>query len=426
MHAIYSFLLTIAALLTSPYWLIRGLRQHKYLGTVSQRISWHLPAGTFEAKPIWLHAVSVGEVLAAKVLCATLQAVRPEIPLVISTVTLAGQALAKKEIAGAAAHCYFPFDWAFCARRFLKRINPLGVVLLETEMWPNFLRECSRSGIPVIIANGRISDKSFRRYRRIKFLTTSMLGMIRAVGAQTDDDRQRFIRLGAAEAKVHVTGNLKFDFAAPDLDAKRDLLGAIRDLLGMEAGSPVIVIGSTMKGEETLFLEAYSRVRAALPATRLILAPRHPERFEEVAELIARSGISFQRRSRIDPSGSARADILLLDSVGELRPVYSLASIAVIGGSFLPFGGHNPLEPAALGKAIIFGPEMFNFKEVARLFLRQNAARQCDTSELGTALIELLSDNDACKILGQRAAATLRENQGAARSTLRLMLSELE
>ncbi len=426
MYVLYSLLLTVAALVSSPYWLIRGLRQKKYLRTVSQRISRDLPEVPETGKPLWIHAVSVGEVLAAKVLYGILSREHPDIPVVVSTVTMTGQALAKKELPDAAAHFYFPFDWAFCVRRFLRRIDPRGVVLLETEMWPNFLEGCARSDVPVVIANGRISDKSFRRYNCVRFLTSSMLGRIRSVGAQTEEDRQRFIRLGAAEHQVQVTGNLKFDLAIRDIHIGEPLLSTIRGGLGLEAGDPVIVVGSTMRGEETIFLNAYRRVSAILPRTRLVLAPRHPERFEEVADLIAQSGLSFQRRSRLDQSQAAPADVLLLDSLGELRPVYSLASVAVIGGSFLPFGGHNPLEPAALGKAIVFGPEMSNFKEVARLFLSAGAARQCSIDDLGTTLIELLSDRRASQILGRLAAETLQKSRGAASNTLRLILSELK
>lgn len=426
MYVIYSLLLTLAAFLSSPYWLIRGVRQKKYFGTIRQRLSWRLPRYKCACKPLWLHAVSVGEVLAAKVLFAALRAARPDLPIVVSTVTLTGQALAKKELPAAAAHFYFPYDWGFCVRRFLRRVDPLAVVLLETEMWPNFIKECGDTGVPVLITNGRISDASFGRYSRVRFLTSSMLGRISAIGAQTAVDGQRFVRLGAAPEKVRITGNLKFDFAAPDLDAAKDLIQALRCALQTGTDSPVIVVGSSMKGEESFFLDAFRSVRAAHPAARLIIAPRHPERFEEVGQLLQNSGFPFSRRSNLESSRGARADILLVDSVGELRQVYSMASVAVIGGSFLPFGGHNPLEPAALGRAIVFGPEMNNFREVAHILLREQAARQCTAEDLGRTLIDLLSDAGARNALGQRALASFKRNQGAAASTLSLMLSHIE
>ena len=426
MYAIYSFLLTIAALLSSPYWVIRGIRQRKYFGTVSQRISWRLPPKPSEERPLWLHAVSVGEVLAAKVLFAALRLERPGLPVVISTVTLTGQALAKKEIPAAAAHFYFPFDWAFCVRRFLRRLDPCCVVIFDTEMWPNFLRSCKLRGVPAIIANGRISDTSFSRYLWFRFLTRPMLKTVRTIGAQTPEDRERFFCLGAAEDQLEVTGNLKYDFEPPDLESHRELLGLIRRSLALTAETPVLVVGSTMKGEESVFLEAYRRVLSSVPATRLIIAPRHPERFGEVAELLGNAGMSFLRRSTLRASPDEHAKILLLDSVGELRSVYSLADIAVIGGSFLPFGGHNPLEPAALGKAIVFGPEMNNFREVARFFLHDHAALQCPPSSLAPALIHLLSNEKVRRSLGEQALLTLRKNQGAVHKTLRIVLPALK
>ncbi len=425
MSAIYSLLLTVVAILTAPYWIIKGLRQRKYFGTITQRMSRDLPEISITERPIWIHAVSVGEVLAAKVLLGVLRTERPELPIVISTVTVTGQTLARRELRDAAAHFYFPFDWAFCVRRFLRKVAPRCVVLLETEMWPNFLEGCARLGVPVIIANGRISDKSFDRYKYVHWLTSSMLSRVRLVGAQTEEDRLRFIQLGAPEDRVRVTGNLKFDFAAPDLSSRRELLSAVSRALRLRDGDPLIVIGSTMKGEEPLFLQAYSSVKKTFPRARMILAPRHPERFGEVADLLRSSGTPFLRRSELDQPLAAPPDILLLDTVGELRQVYSLASIAVIGGSFLPFGGHNPLEPAALAKPVVFGPDMSNFREVARLFLSAGAARQCSIDGLAGMLTGLLSDDKTLQALGEKAAATLRRNQGAALDTTRFILSEL-
>jgi 3-deoxy-D-manno-octulosonic-acid transferase len=249
-----------------------------------------------------------------------------------------------------------------------------------------------------------------------------MLEMVELLAVQTPEDKRRFVELGADESKIKVTGNLKFDFALPAADPASGLLAGIREVLSLEEKNPVIVIGSTMKGEEIHFLEAFRNVAAAVPGARMILAPRHPERFDEVAELIGRSGAPFCRRSRLEKvQRNAKAQILLLDSIGELRTVYAIASIAVIGGSFLPFGGHNLLEPAALGKAIIFGPEMSNFKEMAALFLREKSARRCSLPELPGTLAELLANESARSLLGQRAAATCRRNQGATETTAVLL-----
>ncbi len=425
MYIIYSFLLTLAAFLGIPYWIYRAVKESKYVRNFRQRQGLRLPEIAVAGAPLWIHAVSVGEVLAAQPLLTALRAAKPDVPVVVSTVTLTGHALAEKELSQADAVFYFPFDWAFSVRRFLGRLRPRAVVLMETEMWPNFLRLCSQAGIPVFIANGRISDKSFRRYRWIKWLTRRMLGMIKVSGVQTGEDMRRFIELGAEEGRTRLTGNLKYDFSPAGADSAGDLLRGICACLGLSSDRHAIVIGSSMKGEEELFLDAFRSLRDSAAQPRLILAPRHPERFEEVAELIGRTGLPFQRRTELHRAASG-TEVLLLDSIGELRAVYALASIAVIGGSFLPFGGHNPLEPAAFGKAIVFGPEMSNFREMAALFLREEAARQCSPAELPSLIADLLTDADARATLGRRAEALSKRNQGATKATVGFLLPDLE
>jgi 3-deoxy-D-manno-octulosonic-acid transferase len=416
-------MLTLAALLGSPYWVFRAVNRKKYLGYFKQRLGLALPQASLSAAPLWIHAVSVGEVLAAKPLFASLRASLPEMPVVISTVTLTGQGLARREFAKASAIFFFPFDWAFSVRRYLGLLNPRAVVLMETELWPNFLRLCAERDIPVFLANGRISDASFRRYRRIRWLTRRMLDRVKFLGVQTEEDRRRFSELGAEESHIRVTGNLKFDFRVLPAEEDGSLLKEIRRRFGLDSGAQVVVVGSSMKGEEKLFLDTFLELRVGTRNARMILAPRHPERFDEVAELIAGSGIPFCRRTRL---GEARdetpIEVLLLDTIGELRAIYALADVAVIGGSFLPFGGHNLLEPAALGKAIVFGPEMGNFKEIAGLFLREQAARQCAPENLSETLVDLLKDSPARSMLGEKAAATLRHNQGATQSTMSFLL----
>ncbi len=426
MQYLYSALLTCAAIVTSPYWLYRAFKERKYFGNFTRRLGLSLPSAGLPSGSLWIHAVSVGEVLAAKPLVAALRARRPELPIVVSTVTLTGQALARKELAQAASIFYFPFDWSFSIRRIMNRVRPCAVVLMETELWPNFLRLCVNACIPVFLANGRISNRSFKRYRFLRGLTKSMLKKLKLIGVQTPEDKRRFEALGADEAQVRVTGNLKFDFGVPKVDGTCDWLKEIRACLGIDSGGLGIVVGSSMKGEEDLFLQAFQKVRSAISEARMVIAPRHPERFAEVAQLIAKTGIAFRRRTEMSTSGNAAGvEILLLDTIGELRAVYSLAAVAVIGGSFLPFGGHNLLEPAALGKAIVFGPEMSNFIEMARLFLREQAARQCQPEDLPAALIDLLRNPRACAALGKRAAATFRQNQGATEATVAFLLPHL-
>jgi 3-deoxy-D-manno-octulosonic-acid transferase len=425
MKLIYSALLTLAALLSSPYWICLAIRRKKYLGNIRQRLGLVLPRQLpLAAAPLWIHSVSVGEVLAARPLVLSLCENLPDVPVVVSTVTLTGQKLAQNELSKASAIFFFPFDWAFSVRKYLARINPRAVVLMETELWPNFLTICAEHGIPVFLANGRISDMSFGRYRRIRWLTRRMLEKLKIIGVQTGEDRRRFLELGAEEARIRVTGNLKFDFKARPVEHHGTLVRQIRTRLRLDSGGQAIVVGSSMRGEESFFLETFLKVRADLNNARMILAPRHPERFAEVAELAAKAGISFCRRTELGESPDA-VEMILLDTIGELRAIYELADVAVIGGSFLPFGGHNLLEPAALGKAIVFGPEMGNFREMARLFLSEHAALQCTPKDLAVTLIGLLRDLPGRIALGDRAAATLHRNQGATQSTVEFLLPHI-
>jgi 3-deoxy-D-manno-octulosonic-acid transferase len=405
------------ALVTSPYWFFKALKEKKYFQNIRQRFGWKLPDWSTAEAPLWIHAVSVGEVLAAKALLSALQKSQPSLPVIVSTVTLTGHALSEKELKTAAAHFFFPFDWKFCITHFLDHFQPRAVVLMETELWPNFIKCCAMRNIPVFLANGRISDRSRKRYAMVRRVFKDVLSQISVIGVQSAEDKRRFAALGASEARVHVTGNLKFDFTMPSAANKTDLLERIRAGIGISEQSLPIVVGSSMKGEEPLLLQAFLDIHGRLPDTRLILAPRHPERFEEVARLIADMGLPFLRRSALQRVADPRAQVFLLDSIGELRLVYSLAAVAVIGGSFLPFGGHNLLEPAALGKAIIFGPHMFNFKEAAQLFLQEQAARQCSPEDLVDSLAELLQNERGRRLLGQRALYIVRQNQGAAAST---------
>jgi 3-deoxy-D-manno-octulosonic-acid transferase len=423
---LYSFALSLGAIVGAPFWIFRGMRDGKYFGSFARRLGWRLPEQPRPARPMWIHAVSVGEVLAAKPLIAALRAERPDVGAVVSTVTLAGHALAQTEFAGAAAAFYFPFDWDWSVNRYLDRIAPRAVILMETELWPNFLKACARRQVPVVLANARLSERSRRRFRRIPGLIRTMLSQIAAIAAQTHEDRRRFVDLGADPEHVHVTGNVKFDFAPSDAAQHRAVVESIRARIAAGATDPIIVVGSSMKGEERLFIDALRTLRAQLPSARMILAPRHPERFDEVARLLSESTVPFVRRSTGNGDAAGGAQVLLLDSIGELRAVYALASVAVIGGSFLPpHGGHNLLEPAALGKAIVFGPQMSNFGEMARMFLREQAARQCSPEQLPRALAELLENSRARDLLGHRALTTFRQNQGATRATVDLVSPHL-
>jgi len=422
MYFLYSSILALGMLAAIPYWLYLSLHKRDFRASIAQRLGLRLPAVDLSRHTVWLHAVSVGEVLAAKALCAALRQARPDVPLVVSTVTLTGHALAQKELSDAAAIFYFPLDFSFCVSRFLSTLRPFLVVIMETELWPNFLKGCVRQNIPVLLANARISDKSVHRYRYIRRMARAMVGALARIGAQTQADRERFLAMGAREEQVVVTGNLKFDFPTQSIDSESAMLHLIRSALGLQGGDPVVVVGSSRKGEETLLLDQFLRLRRDIPSAKLILAPRHPGRFNEVADLLSATGVRWLRRTELGEGKRGPADILLLDSVGELRAVYSLATVAVIGGSFLPYGGHNLLEPAALGKPVVFGPEMSNFRELARLFLRERAARQCAVQELASILKDLLRNPEEANLIGRRAAEAYRMNQGATDNTMRFIL----
>jgi 3-deoxy-D-manno-octulosonic-acid transferase len=425
MYLLYSFILTAAAVLSSPYWVFKAVRERKYFANFRQRLGIGLAPVPQTRPPLWIHAVSVGEVLAAKPLVAAIRAAHPDIPIVVSTVTITGQNLARTEFPHAQRIFYFPFDWSFCVGRFLRAVRPKAVVILETELWPNFLRQCRAAAIPVFLVNGRISEKSNRRYRIISGLTRKMLSQLRAIGAQSNEDRRRFVELGASDEQVRTTGNLKYDFPPPVVDRSSPVLEAAAGALRLSETTPVIVVGSSMRSEEAFFIEVFRTVRQRIPGARLILAPRHPERFDEVEDLLLHSGLPFVRRTAAAPGGR-EAEILLLDTIGELRSAYTLAWVAVIGGSFLWFGGHNLLEPASLGKAVVIGPGMSNFRDMARLFVREQAVRQCAPEELAQSLVEILSNERARTALGQRASLICKQNQGAAGNTLSIISSSLD
>ncbi len=424
MYWIYSLLFSLAILVSLPYWVFRAVRDRAYARSFAQRIGARLPAKT-EDRPLWIHSVSVGETLAARALISAIHEHEPHLPILLSTVTPTGQSVAQRELGRVASTFYFPFDWQFSVRRFLRRIEPRAVVLLESELWPNFLRLCSRRKIPVFVANGRVSTRSLQRYRRARWWARRLLGGVDIIAAQSAEDRRRFIELGATAERVSVTGNLKFDLGVPSIQLDSPVLSAIRSRLSLNIETPCIVIGSSMVGEEGIFLSAYQRVLDRIPEVRLILAPRHPSRFQKVASLLADSGLSYGRRTDLTDEAGGPTKILLLDTMGELRLVYALASVAVIGGSFSSHGGHNFLEPAALGKAIVFGPDMSNFLEIARLFIHEHAAKRSMVDTLAQDLIQLLTNPKERSALGERAEHLYRQNQGAAANTVRLLMPRI-
>lgn len=406
MYLVYTSVLTLGLILTLPYYLVRF---RKYLPTIGERLGFIEPGP--EGPTIWVHAVSVGEVRAVDRLIAGIRDRFTGHRIVVSTTTPTGRGLAveRKDVDRVV---YFPLDLPSAVRRSLDRIRPELVMMAETEIWPNFLRQCGIRNIPVVMVNGRISDKSFPRYLRGRRWLRRVLDGYRLLGMQSDDDARRIRELGAAPERVAVFGNLKYDLPVrtPVLDE------ALTKVL--EAAQPLIVAASTASEEEALVLAAFGAVRRSVPGARLLIAPRLADRFDEVDTLIRASGLAYLRRTRINGKANG-ADIILLDSIGELSGIFEHATVVFMGGTLVPRGGHNLLEPARFAKPVIFGPHMQNFREMSRTFLEADAAFQVpDAAQLAEELIRLLSDSSRATRIGRRAGRLAEENGGATARTL--------
>jgi 3-deoxy-D-manno-octulosonic-acid transferase len=368
---------------------------------------------------IWIHAVSVGEALAARALAGELKKRYPALRLFVSTTTVAGQQVAAHDIGEADAVFYFPLDFPFIVRRTLRLVNPRLFIMVETEIWPNLLRACRRAGVKTVVVNGRISPRSYPRYRLVRPLFGRVLADIDRFCMQSRESADRLIDLGADATRVTVTGNLKFDAlraagVAPDRGKPRVLR-----FFSVPEGRPVVIAGSTMAGEEMVVLRAFERVRASAPSALLVIAPRHPQRFDEVERLARDEGFRTARRSALTIDEDPQADVVVLDTIGELAELYRVGTVVFVGGSLVPTGGHNILEPAAFGRPILFGPHMQNFKEIAATFLAGRAAIEVrDEWELETAFRDLLGDAARRNALGRAAQAIVDGNHGARDRTL--------
>lgn len=414
MYWVYSALLALALLLTLPYWLIQMSRHGKYRAGLRQRfgkVPARLAAG--DTRPvIWLHAVSVGEVRAITQLIAELQSRFPQHRILISTTTGTGQKLAEKTF-GSENVFYFPLDFAFAIRPYLRTLHPQLIVLAETEFWPNFLRLAHASGTRITVVNARISDRSWPRYLRFRFLYGRILQTVALFVAQTEEDAKRLREIGAPADRVFVSGNLKFDVPTPPAPA---IVASLRaSFQGSDAG-PVIVCGSTVDEEEPILLRAFENVVASHPRAVMILAPRHPERFTAVAELLEKLGIRYWRRS-LWSGDPIVGGVLLVDNIGELASLYSLADIAFVGGSLVPRGGHNIIEPAQYGVPILVGSHTENFRDIIRVFQKRNAIRIVNPVELPLVFMELISNPSERAALGRRAGETLHSQTGASART---------
>ena len=414
-YLLYSLALATAFVLAAPWYLWKGRGTGKYTSSFRERMG-RLPASLNEDRrpSVWIHAVSVGEVLAARALLVPLKARFPGHKVYVSTTTVTGQDVARKGLSAADGIFFAPFDLAGSVWRALDVVRPALLVLVETELWPNLIHEARRRGARVAVVNGRISDASFRGYHRARWLLKRVLADVDLFLMQGEAHAERILALGAPPERVRVLGNLKFDAVGPARTSD-ELAG----LLGRPAGRPIWVAGSTMPGEEEIVLRAFQKVRERLPGAALIVAPRHPERFAAVAPLIEAAGFHSVARTRLAPGGWQNGSVVLLDTLGELAQIYPLASVVFVGGSLVPTGGHNILEPAAAGKAVVVGPHMDNFREIAEEFRGEDALVQIASGdELADAILGLLTNDPRRTAMGARALALVDRNRGAVGRTV--------
>jgi len=414
MYLLYSMLLAAGLILTLPYWLVQMSRHGKYRAGLSERLG-RIPSRLTvnQGTPtIWVHAVSVGEVMAVSQLIAELGRRLPGYRIVLSTTTDTGQRLARKHLSPQDVF-YCPMDFAFAIRPYLRLLRPELVVIGETELWPNLLRLAHAYGAGVAIVNARISDRSWPGYLRFRFLLERIFRSVDLVLAQTDEDARRLAQLGAPQARLQTTGNLKFDVPMPALPP---IVESLRKAFTESGAAPILVCGSTVADEEPLLLRAFENILASYPRAVMILAPRHPERFGEVSRLLEALGIRFWKRS-LWAGEAVVGGVLLVDTIGELAALYSLADIAFVGGSLVPRGGHNIIEPAQHGVAIMVGPHTEDFRDIVRLFQSHDALRVVGPAELPLVFMELVSNERARTMLGQRAAAILESQTGATERT---------
>lgn len=428
MYFFYSLLLTLGFIAMLPRFAIDAMRSGKYVTGLRQRLG-QLPTIDRTGKQvIWLHCVSVGETQAAQSLVRALRTEFPSHRLVVSTTTVTGQQVARKIFADDAALVfYFPIDLAWVVRRVLRILQPSAVLIMETELWPRLLRECRARAVPVALLNGRISETSFRRYQLIRPFMRRMLNDLTIALMQSEKDAARICELGLPKERIALPGNLKFDSAETAIDDR--VTAELGKRFGFDETRPLIVAASTHAPEERIAVEALKQINSDPSGrTRLLIAPRHPERFGKVASLLEDSGLTWSRRSGERGERDTGCDVVLLDTVGELRAVYPLAQIVFVGGSIAPFGGHNMLEPAANGACVITGPHTENFAAITKALLDEGALIQLPEvsasetpTQLASVINELISDKARRGEMGLRAREVCRQNAGATQRTMKML-----
>jgi 3-deoxy-D-manno-octulosonic-acid transferase len=407
----------------APFLLWRAIRQGKYRTGWREKLWGHLPRREGHGDCVWFHAVSVGEVLLLRTVIEGLRRDNGDLEVWISTTTHTGHAVAREKYPECRV-VYFPLDFTWAVRAALRRARPDLIAVAELELWPNFVREAHALGIPLVLINGRISARSFRGYRWVRPVLRPTLRRFVRLGVQTEEYRQRLLRLGACGRRTVVTGSVKFD--GVEGDRGNPATRSLRAALGIGDDEPVLVAGSTHSPEEEYVLDCYRELRTEFPTLRLLIAPRHRERFEEVADLVRAAGLPLRRRSAGGQAGPAAAPgerpVLLLDTLGELSAGWGLADVAFVGGSLSRRGGQNMLEPCAYGAAVLFGPNTWNFRHAVELLLARRAAEVVhNTAELSGAVRRLLRDLPAARRMGSAARDVVLTQQGATRRTIDLL-----
>ncbi len=413
-YYLYNFLLTLLLIATIPYFLFRSLLSKRFRKALPQRL------GFFESpsfqRPIWVHAASVGEVFCSIPLLKKIKNEFPDSRIVLTTMTSTGNETAKSYLPETNQVLFVPIDHPLIIRRTIKKIQPGLLLIAETELWPNLLRSCGKKGIPIILFNGRISQRSFRRYFRFRFFFKECLKYISLFLMQTEEDRKRIIKIGGESQKTRAVGNLKFDQPFPSFTP--ETRNKIAKTLGLSGKENVLIAGSTHSGEEEILVPFFKELKKKDPNLLLILAPRHLQRLEEVERILKKEALSWLRKTSL-PIGAGRSDqehpeVILLDTMGELMGIYSLGTLVFVGGSLVPIGGHNPLEPLFFKKCVLFGPHMFNFLEISTRLIEDEGAIQVSGKEdLFSQLKRLLFDEVARKEVGEKGHQFLQKHQGA-------------
>jgi 3-deoxy-D-manno-octulosonic-acid transferase len=431
MRGIYNILFAVFFVLSSPYYFWRMYRRGNWMRGFAQRLGRYdskLKQALTNRQTIWMHAVSVGEVNICTHLIKALEPRIPNVKIVVSTTTTTGMEQLKRRLPNHISLIYYPIDYRKFVTRALTTIRPAAVVLVEAEIWPNFLWRARDMAIPVFLVNARLSDRSYPRYKRYGFIFRRLFASFSGVGAQNEADAERLRGLGCRPDRVRVVGSLKFDAAKLEQTRLLDVQGLFRQL-GVPAGAPVLLAGSTHSGEEAIMAEVWLRLRARFPDLFLVLVPRHFERSREVGKELSTRGVRFVYRNEITAAtqhAAGEVQCLLVNTTGELKHFYEHATVIFVGKSLTAVGGQNPIEPGAQAKAMVFGPNMQNFAEIARSFLERDGAVQVkDAAELDNAIGDLLANPARREALGQNALGVVRENLGAIDRTADMIVERL-